>query len=193
MAPAPDDLVDALLAFDAAGSHALLDPLPGRLTPDDVMAEHVLPALREIGVRWERGDASVAQEHFASNLLRTFLLGLARHWDLGTGPRALLACAPNERHDLPLIAFGIALRSRGWRILFLGVDTPYETTASAARALDPELVVLSSSAERDVTAAELARLAGRRLALGGVWPDVPGLDADVLRGDPVAAAAAVTE
>ena len=192
MSSAADDLVDALLAFDAERAHALLDPLPGRSTPDAVLAEHVLPALREIGDRWERGDASVAQEHFASNLLRTFLLGLAKHWDLGSGRRALLACAPNELHDLPLIAFGIALRSRGWRILFLGVDTPYETTAAAARALDPDLVVLSSSVERDVTAAELARVAARRLALGGVWPDLPGLDADILRGDPVSAAAAVS-
>ena len=40
---------------------------------------------------------------------------------------ALLACPPDERHDLGLIAFGVVLRDRGWRITFLGPDTPIET------------------------------------------------------------------
>ena len=30
----------------------------------------VLPLLAEVGQRWERGTASIAQEHFASNLIR---------------------------------------------------------------------------------------------------------------------------
>ena len=69
--------------------------------------------------------------------LRGRLLGLARGWGRGTGPRALLACPPGERHDLGLIAFGLALRERGWRIDFLGGDTPAESIAGAARAIEP--------------------------------------------------------
>jgi len=34
------------------------------------MRQIVLPYLAELGDRWERGDASIAQEHFASNLIR---------------------------------------------------------------------------------------------------------------------------
>jgi MerR family transcriptional regulator, light-induced transcriptional regulator len=187
------ELVDALLAFDADRSHALLDRQLVEHTPDAVLAELVLPALREIGDRWECGDASVAQEHFASNLLRATLLSVARRWDMGRGRRALLACAPGELHDLPLIAFGVALHRRGWRILFLGTDTPLEMVASAANALGPDLVVVSSSVERDVSAEELAPLAaGRRLLLGGTWPRLDALDAERVGGDPVAAAAAVS-
>ena len=52
----------------------------------------ILPYLRTLGERWRDGDASVAQEHFATGLLRARLLGLARGWDRGGGPRALLAC-----------------------------------------------------------------------------------------------------
>jgi hypothetical protein len=63
------------------------------------------------------------------------LLGLARGWDRGAGPRALLACAPSEQHDLGLIALGVALRARGWRITYLGQDTPLETLAESARSL----------------------------------------------------------
>ena len=56
------------------------------LSLETVLRDVVLPYLRELGERWERGDATVAQEHFASNLLRGRLLGLARGWGQGTGP-----------------------------------------------------------------------------------------------------------
>jgi methanogenic corrinoid protein MtbC1 len=86
---------------------------------------------------------SIAQEHFASNVLRGRLLGLARGWGRGTGPRALLACPEGEHHDLGLIAFGLALRERGWRIDYLGSDTPVASIAEAAEAIAPELLVLT--------------------------------------------------
>ena len=61
--------------------------------------------------------------------MRGRLLGLARGWDRGSGPRAVLASPPEERHDLGLLIFGLALREHGWRITFLGGDTPLETLA----------------------------------------------------------------
>ena len=50
---------------------------------------------------------------------------------LGRGPRAV-ACAPGEQHDLGLIAFGLTLNRRGWRITYLGPDTPVESLVDTA-------------------------------------------------------------
>jgi MerR family transcriptional regulator, light-induced transcriptional regulator len=61
----------------------------------------------------------------------------------GAGPRALQACVPGEAHDISLIAFGLVLRSHGWRIVFLGADTPLSTLAQTAQATQPQLTVLS--------------------------------------------------
>ena len=112
---------------------------------DTVLSEVVVPYLRELGERWEAGSATVAQEHFASSLVRARLAGLARGWETGAGPRALLACAPGEQHDLPLLVFGLALRARGWRIVYLGADTPPESLADTARDLEVSLVVVSAT------------------------------------------------
>ena len=114
------DLADALDRYDEPRAQAILDRLLAVATVDTLLSEVVLPYLRELGERWRRGDASVAQEHFASSVVRGRLLGLARGWGLGLGPTAVLACLPGEQHDLGLIAFGLALRSRGWRIVYLG-------------------------------------------------------------------------
>ncbi len=110
----------------------------GMITLETLLREVVLPYLRELGARWERGEASIAQEHFATAVLRGRLLGMARGWGLGIGPMAVLACLPGEHHDLGLIAFGLALRARGWRIVYLGPDTPIETVDEVSRHLQAE-------------------------------------------------------
>jgi MerR family transcriptional regulator, light-induced transcriptional regulator len=148
-APAPTadaaQLADALDRFDEAGAQQALDRLLATLTIDVVLRDVLLPYLHELGERWERGEVSVAQEHFASNLLRGRLTALARGWDRGGGPRALLACAEGERHDLALVGFGLALRGHGWRISYLGADTPVASLVEAARELSPDAVVVSGT------------------------------------------------
>jgi DNA-binding transcriptional MerR regulator len=192
-----DDLADALDRFDEPQAQAALDRLLSLMTVDALLAEVVMPYLRELGDRWERGEASVAQEHFASAVLRGRLLGLARGWGLGVGPVALLACLPGELHDLGLIAFGLALRARGWRIVYLGPDAPVQTLADVSDELQPSLVVVHAVSDDRVrpVVGELRVLARRhRVALGGAA--VEALEEDgvlLLRGDVVAEAARVTE
>jgi methanogenic corrinoid protein MtbC1 len=112
----------------------------------------------------------VAQEHFASNILRGRLHGFARGWAEATGPRALLACAPGELHDIPLISFGLALAARGWSITYLGPDTPITTLEETLRGRAQTLVVISAMTPERLRAVqgELAELArGHRVALAG--------------------------
>jgi DNA-binding transcriptional MerR regulator len=193
-----DDLADALDRYDEPRAQAILDRLLAVVTVDTLLSEVVLPYLHELGERWQRGDASVAQEHFASSVVRGRLLGLARGWGLGLGPTAVLACLPGEQHDLGLIAFGLALRSRGWRIVYLGSDSPIETVEEMSRQLDPSLVVLAAASSERVepVVTQLRARAGRhRLALGGAAAGYDGLEASgalALSGDPIAEATRVT-
>jgi methanogenic corrinoid protein MtbC1 len=176
----------------------VLDRLLGALSLDAVLVEVVLPYLHELGEAWGRGEASVAQEHFASNVIRGRLFGLARGWGEGAGPHALLACAPLEQHDLALIAFGLALRNRGWRITYLGQDTPLATLEEEARELRPDRVVVAGSTpERleDVLPdlATLAQVTPLSLAGAGASSDLARkAGATLLEGDPVSEAERLT-
>jgi methanogenic corrinoid protein MtbC1 len=163
--PAPvadaSELVAALDRFDETGAQRALDRLLATLTLDVVLRDVLVPYLHELGERWEHGQVSVAQEHFASNLLRGRLMALARSWDRGGGPRALLACVEGELHDLPLLGFGLVLREHGWRISYLGADTPVSSLVDAARALAPDAIVVSgtTSGAFDQIAAQLREVA----------------------------------
>jgi MerR family transcriptional regulator, light-induced transcriptional regulator len=177
--PTRAGLEAALAAFDEPGAQAILDRLLANATVETALAQVILPYLRELGDRWARGEATIAQEHFASGVLRGRLVALARGWGLGIGPLALLACLPGEQHELGLICFGLLLRSRGWRVVYLGADAPLDTVQDAAGQLEPTLVVLSAVSEDRVRplADDLRELAGRhRVAIGGVaGPDGSGV------------------
>jgi len=195
---AQERLVAAAHAYDEATVHAVLDEALARFSLETVLRDLVLPVLREIGEEWQQGALEVAQEHFASNLLRERLLALARLWGRGGGPLAILACAPGETHDIGLIAFGLVLRSHGWRILFLGSDTPIATLRRAVETTDAHLVVVASmdGALLDAQGAELRRL-GRSAPLvlsgAGASEDLcRRLRVDRLDGDLVTAAGDVS-
>ena len=192
------ELADALAGFSEGKANAVLDRLLAALSIDAVLRDVVLPYLRDLGEAWERGEASIAQEHFASNVLRGRLLGLGRGWGEGSGPHAMLACPPREQHDLGLIAFGLALRNRGWRITYLGQDTPVSTLEQEARELSPDRVVVAASdAERlDNVLADLTRLArAAPLSIGGAGASLELAEkagASLLSSDPVSSAELLT-
>jgi len=196
----PEALVDALLlaaeAFDATRFDVLLDAgfALGRLTG---IRDVVLPTLVEIGVRWERADISVGHEHFATHLIERRLLALAKGWDTGSGPRALLACPSGERHTLGLVCFGLVLADRGWRITYLGADTPVQQIIDCSASTAPDVVVLCALDSRHLTGATSAieRLGKRHrtvLAGSGASTELAAkVGAEFANQDPVVAAHAL--
>ncbi|HEU4331435.1 MAG TPA: cobalamin B12-binding domain-containing protein [Lapillicoccus sp.] len=181
----------ALDTYDESDAQHLVDTMLRELSLTTVLRDIVMPYLAELGERWESGTIDVAQEHFASNLIRGRLAGLALGWGQGVGPRAVIACPKGELHDLPLMVFGIVLNRCGWRVTFLGNNTPVSDLDSAVRHLRPQVVVLAATTSAPFLADldTLRSLAGRvRVALAGAGATdeiVAATGAMALRGDPV--------
>lgn len=184
-------LEQALDAYDEVAAQHVFDTMFRQLTPMTVLRDVVMPYLAHLGRRWEDGRIDVAQEHFASNLIRGRLGNLALGWGDGVGPRAVLACPKGELHDLPLMVFGIALNRSGWRITFLGNNTPVTDLENAVRQVRPDIVVMAATTPGPylATGDDLRRL-GRTVPLviagAGATPEaVAATGATALRGDPV--------
>jgi len=160
----------ALETFDEPSAQDLLDRLLTDFTTETVLRDVLLPYLHRLGERWDRNEITVAQEHFATNVVRTRLAVLGRGWGRGLGPRALLTCPPGELHDIALLAFGVVLHRNGWRVSYLGADTPMPDLVRTATAAPPEAVVLSATNPARFAGLEpdLRRLSGiTSLFLGG--------------------------
>lgn len=138
-----DELRAALLAFDEPRCHQLIDSAIAVFSVQALLIEVLLPVMRSLGEGWRLGEVSVAQEHFATAVVRSRVLPLTRGWGAGSGSLALLACAPGEEHDLGLIAFGLLLRERGWRVVMFGANTPISALTDAARRMQPQSIVLA--------------------------------------------------
>jgi DNA-binding transcriptional MerR regulator len=188
----------ALERFDEDDAHALLDRLLGVHGLERAIRDALMPYLRELGERWARKEITVAQEHFASRLIEGRLLTLARGWNRGPGRRAVLACPSGEQHTLPLVCFGLVLRTRGWRVVYLGADTPPSAVHMAADTISADVVLLAAaSSDRFVAIAkDLRALAGRRplvLAGRGATAELAAeLDVQCLHDDPSTAAEALS-
>ena len=181
----------ALDAFDEPAAQAVLDRLMSEFSLATVLRDVLIPYLAELGDRWHRGTATVAQEHFASNVVRGRLAGLARGWGSGHGPRAVLACPSGELHELALMVFGIVLNRNGWRIDYLGANTPIEELDNAIDSTHPDLVVLAATQPEIFRSLRVKLLAiSRRVPLAiagaGATPRFANsVQARLLPGDPV--------
>lgn len=161
--------------LDEPGAQAALDRLLAAFELRQALAAVILPCLRRLGDRWACAQISVAEEHFASAIISGRLHGLAQGWGLGIGPRAVLACPPGELHELGLLSFGLALRERGWRIAYLGADTPLHDVAAMLDNVSPAIVVVAAVMPQRFldSADELAALAAQvRVGLGGAGASV---------------------
>lgn len=203
--PAADDgvavarLLRATEDFDELEGQRVLDALLDQRPLAEVVGRVVLPFLEVLGDRWEEGTMSVAQEHFASGLVRRRLSALSLGPAGGRGPVAVLACPPGELHDIALLAFGLLLARQGWQVRFLGADTPLLDLARAARTVGADVVILAATR---VTALEAHTTGLRhlsrhhRLLLAGRGAGEPlarEVGAELLPEDPVTAAAALDE
>jgi MerR family transcriptional regulator, light-induced transcriptional regulator len=188
------ELRTALDALDEPAAQAVLDRLMSDYTLATTLRDVVVPYLRQLGNRWANGELTIIQEHFASNVIRGRLAGLARGWGDGDGPRAVLACPPGELHDVALLIFGIVLNRRGWRVEFFGANTPVAEVIDGALRSPPDLIVVAATVPERLTAisADLAHLAAvAPLALAGAGASPAAADAvgaELLTGDPVTAA-----
>lgn len=135
----------AVMMMDADAVRRVLDEAQASMEVEVYCNGFLMPLLREMGMRLD-----IAREHMASALIRQRLVGLLDAEEpRGEGPRVLLACPTQDHHEGGLLALGLQLKRRGWRVTLLGADTPAEALQSACAQLAPEMVALSFVRRRE--------------------------------------------
>jgi DNA-binding transcriptional MerR regulator len=129
-----DTFVEAAHGLEPTAIRDVLETARQALGLDRAVDDVLLPAMRELGLRWETGQADVGHEHLASHATQTWLARVERaEYPLpGSGP-VILCCGPRDHHTLGLEALGALLRNRGWDCRLLGARTPAESLAGAVQ------------------------------------------------------------
>ena len=143
-----EHLTERLLDADQIGALIVIErAMALGWSPDDVRFSLITPALADVGVRWERGEIGVADEHLACSVSEWLLYriaGLAKRHK-ATGRRAVVGCSDGELHCLGARIIGHVLVEHGWRVLYVGASTPVEAWSQIVRARRPEVAILSTT------------------------------------------------
>jgi len=139
-------LAEAILHLDERQASGALRQVLALHPVETVLSQVVEPMLVWIGDEWQARRVSVAVEHFASALfirqLVALYLAAPESWRSG---RTLAACLPGEQHEIGLLALAVGLRRRGWDIVYLGANLPFDELELAAAGLRPAVILLSAT------------------------------------------------
>lgn len=177
--------IAACLAFDEPQAELVLAQAFALYPPEVVGVEVLQKGLAEVGDRWYRGQVTVQQEHFTSELAMRRLETLVAAAPPPTrSQRILVGCPPEEQHTFSPLLVTFLLRRRGWEVLYLGANVPVARMEAAITTTRPQLVILS--AQQLHTAATLLAMArllqGQRIPLGYgglIFNLLPGLRARI--------------
>jgi MerR family transcriptional regulator, light-induced transcriptional regulator len=140
---------DLLRRGDTAG---LLTHLRQELARAGVAAfvkETLVPATREVGDAWARGELQVHEEHLYTHAVQLVLgqaiVGLAVDARAGR-PRVLLATLSGEQHTLGLLMAQALLALEGCACVPLGASLPLQEIGAAQARFECDVVALSLAA-----------------------------------------------
>lgn len=148
----------AAQVFDGTQLQLVLDDASSAYGVETTLTEVALPAMRMIGQSWADGATDVAQEHFATKSLTSWL-SLVPHEEGTRGP-ILTACGPEEQHSLGLDAYVSLLKLKGFQVKHLGAAVPADSVLLAIGLTNPLAVVIAAQMRSNLraTAALLRRV-----------------------------------
>lgn len=119
-------LENVLAASDEPAAQRVLDQAFALFAPEQIALEIIQPTMYGLGMRWQRREIDVWQEHVASNVIRQRILSFMQAQPEPPQPTLSLmaACAPEEQHELGLLLVALLARRKGWQVKYMGQRTP---------------------------------------------------------------------
>lgn len=142
------DLYDAILKGSApAAEQAALRALEAGETPLDLLQRDMVPAMDEVGRRFECQDYFVPELLLAARAMKAALAPmrplLAANGAQPAG-RVVIGTVKGDLHDIGKNVVGYMLEGAGFEVTDLGVDVSPEAFVDAVRTRRPDVVCLSA-------------------------------------------------
>ena len=149
LSPAGRAFLKAGLAGDLAGCRAVVKKALAAKTPvAEIYTGIFVPVLYETGRLWQVGEATIAQEHFISAIIRQSMDRL-REQVADASPRigqkksVVAACVGEELHDIGIRMVGDFFEMDGWDVYFIGANAPPKSILAAVQERKPDVLALS--------------------------------------------------
>ncbi len=156
-------LVEQLLAFDSTGAEQTIRGVLANHSLETVAVRLFPQVIRQLETHWHNGEANLLAQHYAITTLRSQLISMVNASSCECGPKALLACAPGDQHEIGLLLLALSLRRRGYAVIYLGSNMTTTEFKEVVDTIKPQLICFSAAT---VQSAEALGLFSQQLQAG---------------------------
>lgn len=142
------DTVDAALKAIRTLNAATLEEIFARAAlthgPHGLLENVIAPLAVKVGDLWRDGVVTAAHEHFASAVIRNFLVRNSKPYALnGSTPTIVVGTPAGQLHEIGAVMAAAAANDMGWRVIYLGTSLPAVEIAGAVTQHQAKAVALS--------------------------------------------------
>lgn len=148
-----NDLIKGMVAMDKFLILKTLNKHKDFNSLQDFFVKVVFPFLNKIGFLWSSNSINPAQEHFASNIIKRFLI--AEIENLNDVPedalKYILILPEGEWHELSLLLAEYILKNIGSNVFYLGASVPREDIVKILELVKADFLLCVSILSRSNT------------------------------------------
>jgi methanogenic corrinoid protein MtbC1 len=136
----------------------LMDAFRNGMSLGEIYVDVIQPVMYQVGYLWEKGKASVAQEHLATAITQTILSNIYSEVPLPDtgGKTALIACLEQNHHQIGPRMLADILQLKGVDTMFLGANTPIRDFCQMIDSMKPDIVGIPASLLTHIENVELS-------------------------------------
>lgn len=139
-----DNLMVGMIDLDESHFENIFTACISRIGFENTIQKVISPFFTRIGTMWQTGGINPAQEHFVSNIVRQKMIvaidGLKNSKTKKKGS-AVLFLPENELHELSLLFYNYALKSRNYKTIYLGQSVPSADIIKVSEIVKPDLIL----------------------------------------------------
>lgn len=139
---AVNKLVELMITMDVAAFEKQLDHHIRNKGIEKTISQLIFPFLEKIGILWVTSNINPAQEHLVSNIIRQkLIMGIESASPLTQSDRtALLYLPEGEHHELALLYLHYLLKTKGFRVYYLGSNVPLKDLVFVTKHKRPAVI-----------------------------------------------------
>ena len=141
-------LVKHLLSFNCVGVEQAVNEALSAQPVETVAGEIFTGIIRHLEGQWRNKEVSLSAYNYAITTLQSQLIAMVNAAPMpSSGPKALLCCVPDDRHELGLLLLALNLRRRGFLVVNLGPNSTTNELHQVIEAIHPEIVCISAATQ----------------------------------------------
>lgn len=139
-----EGLMMAMIELNEAKFDKILSNLFLNIGFEDTFNKVLVPFFEKIGILWQIGTISPAQEHFITNLIRQKMIvaidGIISPEHVANKKKFLLFLPDGELHEIALLYYSYLIQKRGHKVIYLGQMVPFDDLVSVTAHQNPDVL-----------------------------------------------------